>query len=268
MNTCSICSSAIHNVFTANILKKYEVVYRQCTECGFLQTENPYWLDEAYSEAITVADTGLVMRNFSLASKLAILLYLVFKPKGAAYLDIAGGYGLLARLMRDYGFDYFWDDKYCQNLLARGFEADKATQSFVALTAFEVLEHVHDPLAFIREKLNQHGCRTLIFTTELYVGEDPPNKDWWYYTFNTGQHISFYRRKTLEMLAEQLSLNFYSLHGLHIFTNQVIQITPLLRIMTGRLSPLIAVLVRNKLDSLTLADHLMLMGQTKRGQLD
>lgn len=264
---CPICDSTVCDAFSATLLKKYEVRYRQCPECGLLQTENPYWLEEAYGEAIALADTGLVMRNFSLASKLAILLYLHFNPKGA-YLDIAGGYGLLARLMRDYGFDFYWDDKYCHNLLARGFEADKAAKPFTALTAVEVLEHVHDPLTFVQEQLDRHGCHSLIFTTELYKGKEPPGKDWWYYAFNSGQHISFYRQKTLKTLAERLGLKFYSLSGLHILTNQVVRITPLLRIMTGRLSPSMALLVKSKLGSLTLADHFMLMGQAERTLVD
>jgi hypothetical protein len=250
----------MRDAFSAKLLNKHKVVYRQCTECGLLQAEEPYWLDEAYSEAIAVADTGLVMRNFAIASKLAVLLFSRFESKGS-YLDVAGGYGMLARLMRDYGFDYYWDDKYCQNLLARGFEADKSDRAFVALTAFEVLEHVHDPLAFIKEVMGQHDCRTLIFSTELYEGIEPPGKDWWYYTFNTGQHISFYRRKTLEMLAAKLSLNFNSIHGLHILSDRTIGIEPWLRVATGRLAPLVALFIRRKLGSLTLVDHFKLMGK-------
>jgi hypothetical protein len=250
----------MHDVFSARVLRKYTVTYRQCGECGFLQTEEPYWLGEAYSEAIAVADTGLVMRNFTLAAKLAVLLYLRFDPKGA-YLDVAGGYGMLTRLMRDYGFDYYWDDKYCDNLLARGFEAEKSLKPFVALTAFEVLEHVHDPLAFVQEQFAQYGTHNLIFTTELYQGGEPPSKDWWYYAFHTGQHIAFYQRKTLKKLADRLGLNFYSLHGLHIFTDRSIRCDPLLTIATGRLASLLALLIKRRLGSLTVPDYFRLMGK-------
>lgn len=258
---CPVCGSSRKLAFRSLVLNKHDVSYWHCARCGLLQTEEPYWLDEAYCDAIAVADTGLVMRNFSLASRLVTLLYFRFERRGA-YLDIAGGYGMLVRLMRDYGFDYYWDDKYCQNLLARGFEAGKSSKPFVALTAFEVLEHVHDPLTFIRTQLSQHNCRTLIFSTELYEGDAPPAVDWWYYVFNTGQHVTFYKRRTLEILAAHLKLNFYSLGGLHILTDQTLHLSLSMRLMMGKFAPLTAFFIRNRLGSRTQADHVMLKDKT------
>lgn len=254
MKKCTVCGTAMHSVFNAQLLRKYEVNYQQCSGCGLLQTEEPYWLDEAYSDAIAVADTGLVMRNFSIASKLVVLLYLAFDKRGT-YLDIAGGYGMLTRLMRDYGFDYYWEDKYCQNLLARGFEVDKSTNGFSALTAFEVLEHLPNPVEFIEDAMARHGSRTLIFSTELYTGNEPPPKEWWYYTFKTGQHISFYRRSTLEYVSRRLGLNFYSLRGIHIITDKTINRVPLLNLAMGRFAPFLAFIARRKLGPLTFSDH-------------
>lgn len=251
--------------FRSLVLNRHDVAYYHCAQCGLLQTEEPYWLDEAYSDAIAVADTGLVARNVSLASRLAALLYLRFEPTGA-YLDVAGGYGMLTRLMRDYGFDYYWDDKYCQNLLARGFESDNSPKPIVALTAFEVLEHIHDPLTFIRGLLDQHDCRTFIFSTELYEGDEPPAKDWWYYVFDTGQHISFYQRRTLERIASQLDLNFYSFRGLHVMTERVIKRGLVLQLMLGRLAALITPFIQRRLGSRTLADHRELFSHIEKGR--
>jgi hypothetical protein len=159
----------------------------------------------------------------------------------------------MARLMRDFGFDYYWSDKYCQNILARGFEADKANVPFIALTAFEVLEHVHDPLKFITEVMGSYGSRTLIFSTELYKGA-PPEKDWWYYAFNTGQHITFYQHKTLQLIAELLELKFVTAHGIHMLTDQPVN-KQRFGLLTGRLALPIAVYVKRRMSSRTLSDH-------------
>jgi hypothetical protein len=255
---CPVCQNNMCKSFTAIVLKKHKVNYFHCAGCGLVQTEKAYWLDEAYSAAIAASDTGLVMRNISLGSKLAALLYTYFKPK-ESFLDISGGYGMLTRFMRDCGFDYYWEDPFCANLLARGFESDKAKKPFHVLSAFEVLEHIANPLDFIETNLKRYNCRNFIFTTELYQGQKAPNQDWWYYAFNTGQHISFYQKRTLEIIAQKLNLNFYTINGLHIFSEQKFKTSLYLKLITGRLSGLAALFIRKKLGSLSFADHLKML---------
>jgi len=43
---CKICSSNSSHIFSHDVLKKYNVKYFKCENCGFIQTENPYWLEE------------------------------------------------------------------------------------------------------------------------------------------------------------------------------------------------------------------------------
>jgi hypothetical protein len=44
--------------------------------------------------------------------------------------------------MRDIGFDYFWQDKYTENLFAQGFENTKIKNGQIELlTCFEAFEH-------------------------------------------------------------------------------------------------------------------------------
>ena len=77
VDKCPVCNSQRNFSFEETILNKYRVSYYSCATCGLLQTEEPYWLDESYNDAIAVTDTGLVQRNISLASKLASALHFV-----------------------------------------------------------------------------------------------------------------------------------------------------------------------------------------------
>ncbi len=132
---CKICNQKAKQIFTAHVLNKYDISYFYCEHCGFLQTEEPYWLDEAYKDSINISDTGYIQRNILLSEKLTVLLSLFFDKNGK-FLDYAGGYGVFVRMMRDVGFDFYWDDKYTTNLFARGFECQNGlclnpTQTFV-----------------------------------------------------------------------------------------------------------------------------------------
>ncbi|HET9908185.1 MAG TPA: hypothetical protein VFQ23_16155, partial [Anaerolineales bacterium] len=66
MNTmdmqCNICDATSLPLAKALVLKKHEVQYYACVNCGFIQTERPYWLEEAYSSAIARSDIGLIGR--------------------------------------------------------------------------------------------------------------------------------------------------------------------------------------------------------------
>ena len=81
-NYCPLCLEKRSVWFSATILKKYKVHYYYCKNCGMLQTENPYWLKEAYNNVIALSDTGLVSRNISMKKTLSILLYLYFDKNG------------------------------------------------------------------------------------------------------------------------------------------------------------------------------------------
>lgn len=206
-------------IFTATFLNKYEVKFYRCNDTGFIQTEEPYWLDEAYSSAITKLDIGLPYRNITLSGIAENILLKNFNPN-SKFLDYAGGYGLFTRLMRDKGFDFYTTDKYCDNLFAEYFDladlGDKA--NFELITAFEVLEHLPDPYTELKTMLGY--ADNLLFTTELQPSAPLTDvNDWWYFIPETGQHISFYNEASLKYMANKLGYHFYT-NGInvHLFT--------------------------------------------------
>ncbi len=219
-----ICNHISRVVFKKKILNKYDVDYFQCSNCRFIQTEKPYWLDESYNSAITDLDIGLVSRNikFSLIIK-DLLESSMFNSKGK-YLDYAGGYGLFVRLMRDNGFDYYRQDMYCNNIFANYFDIENLEKNtkFEIITAFEFFEHVENPLQELENLFLLSD--TLIFSTEL----QPENiNNWWYFMPEIGQHISFYNIESLEEIAKTLNINLYSNNkDLHILTKKKLKKNP------------------------------------------
>jgi hypothetical protein len=195
-------------------MNKYTIDYFHCDHCDFLQTEDPYWLEEAYSQPINSSDTGYMVRNLFYFKRLTILLYLLFGKSGQ-FVDYAGGYGVFVRLMRDIGFDFYWDDKYTTNLFSTGFEWN-GVDKVEAVTLFEAFEHFVDPIEEIGKLRNISD--TIIFTTDLHPDPVPKPNEWWYYGLDHGQHISFYSKKTFSEIADQLGMYYLNLGSLHILS--------------------------------------------------
>lgn len=218
-----ITGGLTNELFTVRILNKYPVKYYQCLDTGFIQTEEPYWLNEAYSSAITKLDLGLVMRNQTLCKKAQRLISDHF-DSDQKFLDYAGGYGLFTRMMRDIGFNFFHTDKYCENIFADFFTLEESnTPNFELVTAFEVFEHMVNPIEDIGEILKYSD--NLLFTTELAPNDGLDQ--WWYLSPETGQHIAFHTPRSLQYLAEKNRLNFYSDGWLHLFTKKSFSASPL-----------------------------------------
>ena len=123
------------------------------------------------------------------------------------------------RLMRDVGFDFYWDDLYSKNLFARGFEYNK-DDKIDLITSFESFEHFVNPLKEIENILSI--STNIIFSTKILPWPIPKPDEWWYYSLSAGQHISFYSIKTLNFLANKYDLKYYTVGNIHIFTKKQI----------------------------------------------
>lgn len=242
----------------AQILGKYTISYVQCSNCGFTCTEEPYWLDEAYTDAINASDVGLVGRN-QLLARVTKAVLLAFFQRNARYIDYGAGYGLLVRLMRDMGFDFYWHDTFCANLFAKIAPADlSGHSSYELLTAFEVFEHLPHPTDELVQmlRLSEH----ILFTTQLIPEHNPRPGFWWYYGLDHGQHVSLYTRRALELLARRHGLQLYT-DGrfIHLMTAKQISPRAFALVTNSSVAALISLLFKRQ--SLVAADYQRVTGK-------
>jgi len=204
---CKVCDSRVRPFGSGRVLGRHDVRYYRCETCGFVQTEDPYWLDEAYGSALIAADVGVAQRNIELAAVTQAVIQQFFRAD-QRFLDFGGGYGLFVRLMRDRGFDFRWHDRYAPNLLSRGFDAAVDTDGFELVTAFEVLEHLVDPVTQVGEMLRRGD--SLLCTTRILPPTSPKPGEWWYYALSGGQHVSLFTSEALRTLAARFGRRLVS----------------------------------------------------------
>ena len=200
---CRCCGQVLGEyVFKAHIFDRL-VSFFECDRCGYVQTEEPDLLDIAYSSPINISDTGILVRNLSNVS-LVLATLTTMKSKKSQVVDYAGGYGFLVRLLRDVGVEAFWADKYSENLVSRGFEYEGFGNPKL-VTAFEAFEHFLSPAEELSNLLKISP--NVLLTTTLVPKPTPKPQDWWYYGLEHGQHIGFFRVRTLNYLADKFNLH-------------------------------------------------------------
>lgn len=167
-----------------------------CSECDFLFLGDPVWLEVSYSTEF-YGDTGHVKRNIDHAAFLELLLlvrdFLDCSLQNFQACDFGTGLGMMPRLMRDLGYNFWGEDEYSKMPLIQPF-TNPTSHSQIA-TAFEVVEHIPSFPAFLSSKIN--SAELIVFSTLLRAVGQVPLDDWWYYAFPNGQHISFHSSESI-----------------------------------------------------------------------
>ncbi len=214
MDACRGCGGATLVAFETLILGHHHVKFLCCQDCESLQSEPPHWLGESYTSAIAATDTGAMVRNL-VCHAAVYAVAAVWRIRGKL-LDCGGGAGVLCRLLRDSGFDAYLSDRYADPVFARAFTVsidECPTGSFSLISAVEVLEHYEEPAREIG-RLFALAPSVVVATTLPYAGE---GAEWWYLAKQTGQHVFFYSRKCLRLLARRHRYHYFGAGTFHVF---------------------------------------------------
>jgi hypothetical protein len=255
INRCRCCNNVSNYIFSRKIFNK-NVSYYDCMHCGYVQTENPFWLVQAYKKPITKSDTGIMQRNLTNLHITLSTLFLLDSLKKSV-LDYAGGFGILARLLRDVGIDAYWRDPYCKNLICPGFEFNlNDKKDYGLITSFESFEHFVDPLLEIEYMFNLSP--NILVSTEIIDNPlDHHINNWWYFGEEHGQHIGFFRKKTLLWIAKKYNKNYHNYGtSYHLFSES--KINPYIWRLTLKFRKIINAIICRLLTPKAWDDHMNL----------
>ncbi len=203
---CRLCHSPTETAFSRPLMLKYTISYFKCTACGSLQTETPYWLNEAYSKKKEQFDTGKVSRTLINFFILRSFLNIIGIRSADRCADFGGGTGLFTRLMRDIGFNFYSYDKYGSGEFCADYCWEKFDKSAKLVTIFECAEHFENP-DIEWDTIFSSSSDYILGSTELYSNQ---NADWNYLAPETGQHIFFYSDAAIAHLASKRGWQAYT----------------------------------------------------------
>jgi hypothetical protein len=239
---CRLCGGVAEQGFSSCYLGKYAVRFYRCGTCQSLQTEPPYWLNEAYAGGpVHESDPNYLRRGLMIFALVKMLVRILRIREDEAIIDYGGGIGIVPRLLADEGFRALNFDAYAPCIF--GTEIDLAKQGppgevgMVVLT--EVLEHLANPDADFAA-IFRLVPRYIFATTAIYRGQ---GGDWYYIKPETGQHVFFYSRGAIEGAARKRGYVAY------IYGDRIV-------LARDALGPLqraaLSLLIRSKLNTLRL----------------
>jgi 2-polyprenyl-6-hydroxyphenyl methylase/3-demethylubiquinone-9 3-methyltransferase len=198
------------------------VYYHRCGACGFLFTtafdafshaDFQKWI---YNEQYAHIDPDYAAVRPSNNTRL--VSDFVGPNYDVPILDYGSGNGLLARNLRELGYHNVTEyDPFVAGA------SHRPSGLFECITAFEVLEHSIDPRKTLLDMASLLGDPGLILFSTCVQNERivTTGMNWWYIGPRNG-HASVYSRRSLELLAGNLSLGFGSFNDVvHIMCRQV-----------------------------------------------
>jgi|LauGreDrversion4_2_1035121.scaffolds.fasta_scaffold64653_2 hypothetical protein len=216
LSKCKICETFDFIEQEVLILRESKQTLKQCKFCWCAFFENPKWLEKSYQRAITDLDTGILQRSDDIANVLTP--FIIAKKGNQRGIDFGGGYGLLARRLRDRGFEWQSIDPMVENIFQ--YQTEPPVQSYGIVSLIEVLEHLVDPLEEMAKLAN---ISEQIYISTLMIEPNFQNPTWWYLQPETGQHIFFLSKKSLKIIAAKMNMYAYTNgSNLHVLSHSKI----------------------------------------------
>jgi 2-polyprenyl-6-hydroxyphenyl methylase/3-demethylubiquinone-9 3-methyltransferase len=199
------------------------IAYLRCTVCDFLFTRDfDAWSQADFAQKIYNAEYALVDPDFAErrpAGNASFISQTFSEYRDRiSLLDYGGGEGRMMELLRANGFQSV--NTYDPFSVEHNVSND---QKHDLITAFEVFEHVPDPIATMRDITQRLKPESLLLFSTLL---QPANfgaigLSWWYVGPRNG-HISIHSEKSLATLLKHFGLNLASAsQALHIGFRQL-----------------------------------------------
>jgi SAM-dependent methyltransferase len=228
---CKICDAAsplldvvdfhknCHEVLGRSLrLSGRPVYYYRCPDCGFLFTCSfDQWTPEDFARFIYNEDYAALDPDYAEVrprQNLTIIQSMFGERlKPLRLLDYGGGSGAFASLLRENGCAAESFDPFGGNVAAA---LPASGERFDIVTAFEVFEHVADPVGCLHEidrLLKPDGL--LLISTRINDGKEGragigPRLTWWYASPRNG-HIALHSRRSLTLLLRRFGYHCASL---------------------------------------------------------
>lgn len=208
-------SCAAPNVYPRG-LQGIPVYYHRCEECGFIFTEqfdrfgDEEWREKVYNLEYRDVDPEYEeIRPRRNAHFIELLLR--GRRNTTIGFDFGGGNGRTSHLLQQHGWCFDCADPFGATTL----RPDRL-QKYNVATAFEVFEHLIDPVAALAAIVGKMSASAplIVIGTGTSDGklDDTSRLSWWYAAPRNG-HVSLYSKRSLSVLAQRFEFGCHSLSG-------------------------------------------------------
>jgi SAM-dependent methyltransferase len=223
---CLVCDSD-RREFSFRLHDPYSVV--RCTACGFYYLYpriSEGAMQEAYRQssyyeggACGYADTSYATQEFALRATFKRLLHNLAERRltGGALLEVGCGYGYLLDEARPYferrvGTEFSVEGAEIARatgaeVFVGGIEQISAERKFDCIVAIQVIEHVYQPLTFVKQLMlrAQPGAHIVVATPDIGgVLRKVMGRRW--PSFKVPEHVGYFDFRTLSHLMEMAGL--------------------------------------------------------------